>query len=378
MQGTTTNLGSPGSCEAQSFGYGLGAYTAARLPDGSLKWSAGDLANTPSAAFLFTLGIAAGDASCPKGGLALPYLRQLIAFGSASTAQVPYRPSCCYFDEIDENRRWPGAERLRIGSFATFAVSSTQLDLMRDLLAAGHAIAFSGPVLEGYDAPLLRFGVFGSNGGMQPLTKPGSGHGQLVVGYDDTRGDPDAPGAFLIQNSFGTKWPPTSPGGRIWWAYDTFLSTQSLAAVAYSLAAAPPAGSTSLTTAGMPAAHLTAVNHWVDPSAPSDVYLILSLEFSEPVVVESVRVTQPRSSREVQQQFGEPFSNGYVFFRRVDGHQFENGAWPLRIEVTSSDDMPVTYTGLVGVIPSVPTQPSEASATLPIYGSNGNEVMITP
>jgi hypothetical protein len=50
----------------------------------------------------------------------------------------------------------------------------------------------------------------------------------------------------------------------------------------------------------------------------------------------------------------------------------------LRIEVTSSDDMPVTYTGLVGVIPSVPTQPSAASAIEPIYGSNGNEVMITP
>src|SRR5712691_984218 len=31
-------LGSPGSCEAQSFAYGLGSYTAARNPDGTTKW----------------------------------------------------------------------------------------------------------------------------------------------------------------------------------------------------------------------------------------------------------------------------------------------------------------------------------------------------
>ncbi len=42
QQGTATppGLGNPGSCEAQSFGYGLGSYTAARRPDGSSKWPA--------------------------------------------------------------------------------------------------------------------------------------------------------------------------------------------------------------------------------------------------------------------------------------------------------------------------------------------------
>ncbi len=39
-QGTAAHLGSPGSCEALSFGYGLGSYTAARLPNGSHKWIA--------------------------------------------------------------------------------------------------------------------------------------------------------------------------------------------------------------------------------------------------------------------------------------------------------------------------------------------------
>jgi hypothetical protein len=40
QQGTAATPGSPGSCEAQSFGYGLGSYTAARRPDGSSKWIA--------------------------------------------------------------------------------------------------------------------------------------------------------------------------------------------------------------------------------------------------------------------------------------------------------------------------------------------------
>ena len=35
QQGTPPNAnGSPGTCEAQSFAYGLGSYTAARAPDG--------------------------------------------------------------------------------------------------------------------------------------------------------------------------------------------------------------------------------------------------------------------------------------------------------------------------------------------------------
>jgi hypothetical protein len=33
-QGTSTHPGSPGTCEAQAFGYGRGSSTAARLPDG--------------------------------------------------------------------------------------------------------------------------------------------------------------------------------------------------------------------------------------------------------------------------------------------------------------------------------------------------------
>jgi hypothetical protein len=39
QQGTAASPGSPGSCEAQSFGYGLGSYTAALDQNGLPKWN---------------------------------------------------------------------------------------------------------------------------------------------------------------------------------------------------------------------------------------------------------------------------------------------------------------------------------------------------
>ena len=45
--------GDIGSCEAQSFGYGLGSYTAARRADGSIRWVAELPENSVSPAYLF-------------------------------------------------------------------------------------------------------------------------------------------------------------------------------------------------------------------------------------------------------------------------------------------------------------------------------------
>src|SRR5215831_21102518 len=80
QQGTAAMPGSPGTCEAQSFGYGLGSYTAARLPDGLAKWNPALPQNSVSPAYLFALALSLGPnvAICPKGGLALEYLAQLV------------------------------------------------------------------------------------------------------------------------------------------------------------------------------------------------------------------------------------------------------------------------------------------------------------
>lgn len=378
-QGTTEEPGSPGTCEAQAFGYALGSYTAARRPDGGIKWSPADLTNTASAAFLFALAMAEGEAVCPTGGKALIYLQRLIATGSPSTTQVPYAPSCQYLDRIDPDAIWPAEARLRIGSYSTFRIASDQRELIKRLLAAGHAIAFSGLVYEGYEDPSLEFGVFGSNTDKQPHIKPNSGHGQLLVGYDDTKGDPSAPGAFLIQNSFGTEWPSAAPNpdGRIWWAYETFFRSQKLAAIAYPRADSVPQHGELHSSRQGPRAFVTGVRQWVRPDSASRVYLIVELQFTEPVELKSIAVTEPSTGTTVRQSYGLPFSTGYVFLRRVDGAQFVDGVWHIALEVHVGGAAS-EYTGTIDVGQSVPTAPPAAPIATPVFGTTGAEATVSP
>ncbi len=379
QQGSATapGLGSPGTCEAQSFGRGLGTYTAARLPNGASKFVPDTDDNIVSAAFLWSITVAQGQATCPPGGAALGYLQRLTAYGSASAAQVPYEPSCCYLGSIDPVFAWPNQDKFRIGSYSTFNISPAQLDFMKELIAAGHAIAFSGPVFQVYPDPPLSFGVFGNNGGTQPLLMPNTGHGQLVVGYDDQMGDPSAPGAFLVQNSFGTAWPPAAPGGRIWWAYDTFLMSQKLAAVAYSVDPSTPTSGQLQTQLATPQAWVVGVSHWVQPQTQGNVVLIVSLHFSQPVVLLDATITEPGTGTQVKQSYGLAFSDGYIFWRRTDGAQFLPGNYGLSLNVINAANATGAFTGQFSVGVSVPTTPTPAPIATPIYDTIGNLAAVT-
>jgi hypothetical protein len=112
--------------------------------------------------------------------------------------RVPYQPDCSYFSMIPQQRgfpdNYPDMKRFRIGSFATFNIGNdpqAALQRIKEYIANGQAVAFSGFVLCGYGTNLpMQDGVIyetsyiiGANG--QP-----PGHGQLVVGYDDNVGTP--------------------------------------------------------------------------------------------------------------------------------------------------------------------------------------------
>jgi hypothetical protein len=264
MQGTPKSLGSPGTCEAQSFGYGLGSYTAARAPDGAMKWDASQPGNEISAAYQFALSINDGFGTCPSGSLAVPYLSRLAGFGSPSTADVPYKPNCTYFSQIDLTKVYPDAPRLRIGSFATMIINAndgpTILARIQGYLANQQAVAFSGSVFENYSTnPVVTDGVFYDAPGNHI---PNSGHGQLLVGYDNNVGATGKKGALLVQNSFGTAWPPASngsiaPPGMLYWSYETFLASQTFAAVAYPYDPSPPTGT--MLTANNPNAPVASI-----------------------------------------------------------------------------------------------------------------------
>jgi hypothetical protein len=394
QQGTTATPGSPGTCEAQSFGYGLGSYTAARHPDGSSKWKAALAQNSISPAYLFALGITDGFATCPKGGAALPYLAQLVAFGAPTRARVGYQPSCDYLADVvpaqrDFPQSYPDMKRFRIGSYAAFQVfenPAAAVQLIKQFIANGQAVAFSGKVLCGYGTDLpMRDGViyetsYAVNGEGQPL-----GHGQLIVGYDDTVGTPGKKGALLVQNSFGTAWPASAgavspaPAGMAYWSYDSFEKTQMLAAVAYPRSSGPPSGVRLAGDAHAPLASIPGALQWSSDTEPQSVYLILKHFFHDPVMITKISLTEPGGNAVTATgAYGQYVNAGYSYLKRSDGRAFLSGRWEVTLEGADTRGKPVSYSGalLVGT-PQPISLPGASMAGRQITDSTGAPAILS-
>lgn len=387
--------GSPGSCIAWSFGYGLGGYTAARHADGTAKWDAGLPENLPSAAFLYKYVHTAypqpTQNTCPQGSTSAPYLLRLTGTGAPDTAQVPYEPNCCYLNGIDVSAAYQETERFRIGSFATIKLQNASLELLKEFLSNGMAIAFAGPVFQnfGIPEPALAGGVFYGEEGVIA----GSGHGMLLVGYDDTKGDPQKGlGAFLVQNSFGPDWPaqqkdgPAVERGRFWLSYKAFFDTQLGGSVAYPLDTSPvrqPPLAASASDA--PAAYITRAVQWAEPQADGTVkvHLILMHRFSSPSELDTVTITEP-SARTARQNYHSPLNNGYSYFVRQDGHSWQPGVYDIQLTTTTADARNFTYTGRVRMPPVWRYQWGQSVAHLrpapmpsQVFGSNALPATVT-
>jgi hypothetical protein len=388
QQGTSSDPGSPGSCEAQSFGYGLGSYTAARYPDGSSKWNPALPRNSVSPAYLFAWGIYSGFASCPPGGLALPYLNQLVAVGAPTRGEIPYEPDCTYFNTIQSQAAFPdgylGMEDFQIGSYGAFQISSNPsaaLELIKEYIANGQAVAFSGYVLCGYGTNVqLQDGVIYETSYSIKSNGQPSGHGQLVVGYDDDIGTPGNTGALLIQNSFGTSWPasagaPSSPApaGMVYWSYNSFEKTQQLAAVAYPRAPWPLGGVPLLRSSNAPLGSITRAFQWAPAGSPQAAYLILTHWFVGPIRLKSVTLTEPGANPVTATAiYGQYISTGYSYLTRTDGKAFLPGLWTVSLAGSDVAGDPVIYTGRVWVGGPQPQLLSGASmAGQTITGSTG-------
>ena len=389
MQGTNKSLGFPGSCEACSFGYGLGTYTAAR---GYPGFDPSERANRISAAWLFswaqrragfaqyppekgqfiadegegtagttgstsTVNMTSPKRKC-QGSKALPYLGLLIAEGAPSAAQVPYKPDCAYIDGITTSiDSYSGIGKFKIGSYKTLPNflngQSTYLTLMKQYINAGHAIAFSGLVAQGYDNPATTM----VNGAFAPASasfKKGSGHGQVIVGYDDSLGHT---GAFLIQNSFGKDWPylsATDPlmQGRLWWAYESFYASQGFGAIAYPIPpffAYPSTVTLSSPNPGAPAARIIEAVRGDDNG---ESFAAFELDFAQPVQLITLRVTPLRADSPVVGGYNAPIT--YGFARVTRRTSFPAGRYTVELDAhTLSSDLtqllPLTYRGHVTI-----------------------------
>lgn len=352
QQGTAAEPGFPGTCEAQAYGYGLGSYTAARTSSGERKWTANLAQNSNSAAYLYALIQKRAGRQCPEGSRGLEYLEQLVGAGAPSRVQVGYQPNCGYLDNINTGAL-PSMARFRIGSYAVIPVEgdANAVARIKSQLNAEQAVAFTGRVLCGYaKQPVFKSGVI-----YETATVPASGHGQLIIGYDDKIGKSGEPGAFLVQNSFGTSWPPlgsgsAAPPGQAFWSYNSFATTQFMAAVAYPVADELTDKRLQPSQVTAPIASVVRSYQWTPRSDDKSVYLIVRLAFADPLLLNEVRLKEPGSTPfEVTAVYGQSISAGYVYLKRSDGKAFLTGSYKLILKATTRAGAEVTYTGFVKV-----------------------------
>lgn len=336
------------ACEAHAFGYGLGGYTAAHHANGAVRHAIAQPAAQPSRAWLFAHELKEGGFRCTQGTFALGYLEQLAAFGAPSEHDVPYRADCAYIERIDLSlERFAHAHDLRIGSYKTMVVRHAEMRAMlarfKGYLANGHVIAFCGPCGTDYDDPALQDGVYHAAAGFTP----GSGHGQMIVGYDDAKG---GHGAFLVQNSWGTAWPNAAPGGRVWWDYETFFGSQTCAAIAYPAKHGPPQGrALHASVAGAPTATIASVK--TAPYAKGQYELILVHEFSAPVTLRRVSLQAPHH-HVLEAASAMTLSNGYSIVTSPRPWREAKGprtTYELAMEALVDKRTAVTYSGRITV-----------------------------
>lgn len=365
MQGTLEVLGSPGTCIAWSFGYGLGGYTASRNPDGSKKHDIGQLQFQPSPAFLFRFAIERLKLQdCSKSSDV--YLPFMVFNGSATLADVKYVADCSYIKGL-QIQPYEDRFNVRIGSY--YLVNTSQA-LLRQFLANGQPVAFACKLPTDFKTP-----PFDANGVYNPSVYGDDGHGMLLVGYNDQTGSTQSPeGAFLIQNSFGTTWPPENTGsaaeqGQIYWGYDSWLDHVLQGTIAYPVQPTQPSGVT-LTSSPL-GATTSILAAATQVTQGSDCYLVLSHWFKEPVVLQSISVVTPSGVTLTQSVGDWSIQNGYTYFLRQDGNSFETGTYPVTLTVNDGRGTQYTLTGNV-TVGSPPTGWPQLPPAVPgtVYGSN--------
>jgi hypothetical protein len=282
-------------------------------------------------------------------------------------------------------------KRFRIGSYATFNIAkhpAAAVQKIKEYIANGQAVAFSGRVLCGYgkNLPMQHGVIYETSITIGADGKP-AGHGQLVVGYDDDIGIPSNPGALLIQNSFGTDWPRSAgathslaPPGMAYWSYNSFEQTQRLAAVAYPRAQRRPSGVRLSSSPNAPAGWITQGFQWAPDDRSQTAHLVLIHFFQEPVHLLQVSLTQPGGQTiTATGNYNQNISTGYSYLSRTDGNAFLPGTWTVSLQGKDMDGNSVSYTGSVQVGQSEPNSlPGASMSGQIITDSTGAPVLLSP
>lgn len=288
------------------------------------------------------------------GTFAGAYLNTAVNVGAVSYATLPFpspSPVQVLVQELNAINatigQHPPSSQFQLGSWAT--VENT-VESLKAQLAAGR------PMSIGINEPA---GLSAYRGGLyspSPQPSPGGGHCMFLMGYDDTQG------AFLIQNSWGTKW---GEQGRIYWAYDSlvkFLQKDAVhTAMPVSTAPVDPAsGSNGTVIAAKGEAHsLEVLRAHQAQARDGRVYLVAEVRFQPAVQLTDYTLVSP-SGRRAQVPFHNLMRSGYLYLSRQDGQQWTPGVYRLEVNghgfsasasltVRAVGDLPAGDTPLAGV-----------------------------
>jgi len=364
-----TSQGSPGSCVAWSYGYGMGSYTA----NLTQNWGVDTTDHQNSPAFLYEFALREESRTCPTGTKAISYLKYMVTHGGVSLATAPYTPTCSALSDGDlGDQPDPG---FKIGSWVH--IDPTNRTLIKEHLAAGRAVAFVGHLYEGF-GDLTGSAVFYGSGPFEVNKHTGMlvGHGMMLIGYDDNIGDPSKGlGAYRIQNSFGTSW---GDNGYLWMSYETFEHSILASASAEPLEPPLPAiADLAPAEATAPAGRITRAFQWADVESDGGtrVYLVLKHQFDAAVEIRTIALTDP-SGATARHRYDVWHNNGYTHISRTDGRQFLAGTYHVVFRTGLADGGETDYSTDVN-IDALPGSSLPAAAIAPgVLGGNGQPARV--
>jgi hypothetical protein len=199
------------NCAAWASTYGLATFHAAQA--GQYAPNRPGLQASSAYIYIQVMKQDGVNGSC-QGSQLTSYFNSLVAGGTPTMEQAPYEPNCAVlWEQYGSDPITPDAA-FRIGGFS--AVGTKTLDDVKSIIASNRPLAYGTSLYtdfasyKGEPVPYVGNGTIKRKGDGNPV-----GHCMMIVAYDDNVG----PGAFYIQNSFGTAW---GTNGFIWMAYDTF------------------------------------------------------------------------------------------------------------------------------------------------------------
>lgn len=337
-----TSQGSPGSCVAWSYGYGMGSYTA----NLTQNWGINTTDHQNSPAFLYEFALHEESRTCPTGTMSISYLKYMVTYGGVSLATAPYTATCSALGDGDLGDQ--PDPRFKIGSWVH--IDPKNRNLIKEHLAAGRAVAFVGHLYDGF-GDLTGSAVFYGSGPFEVNKHTGMlvGHGMMLIGYDDNLGDASKGlGAYRIQNSFGTSW---GDNGYLWMSYDTFENSILATASAEPLESVLPSiADLASTEPTAPPARLTKAFQWADieNDGSARVYLVLKHQFDAAVEIRTIALTDP-SGATARHRYDVWHNNGYTHLSRTDGSQFLAGIYHVEIHAGLADGSETEYASDVNI-----------------------------